>query len=96
MSTLVLFEVEAQPGRMDDLIALFEEVLPDTRGYDGCQGVTVHRDQDATDRLLLVERWMSRSHYETYLAWRVQRNDPRLGALLTGPPATRFLDDVEA
>jgi quinol monooxygenase YgiN len=96
MSTLVLFEVEALPGRVDELIALFAEVLPDTRAYNGCEGVGVHRDQDAPDRLVLVERWMSRSHYETYFQWRVERADPRLGALCSGPPSTRFLDAVDA
>ncbi len=96
MGTLVLFEADALAGKAEELIALFEEVLPDTRAYDGCEGVTVHRDQDAPERLVLIERWTSRSHYEAYLQWRAERGDPRLGALLAGPPAARYLDDVEA
>jgi quinol monooxygenase YgiN len=96
MSTIVLFEVEARAGKAEELIALFEEVLPDTRAFDGCEGVTVHRDQDAPDKLLLIERWASRSHYETYLAWRAERADPRPAALCVAPPALRFLDDVAA
>jgi len=95
MSVLVLFDVEALAGRAEELIAVFGEVLPDTRAFDGCEGVTVHRDQDAPERLVLVERWASRPHYEAYLRWRTELGDPRLGALSTAPPALRFLDDVE-
>jgi quinol monooxygenase YgiN len=96
MSTLVLFEVDALAGQAEDLIALFEEVLPDTRAYDGCEGVTVHRDQDAPEHLVLLERWTSRSHYEVYLQWRAERDDPRLPALCAGPPAIRYLEEVNA
>lgn len=96
MSTLVLFEADALAGKAEDLIALFEEILPDTRAFDGCEGVSVHRDQDAPDRLVLLERWTSRSHYEVYLRWRAERGDPRLAALLTRPPALRYLDGVDA
>ena len=96
MSTLVHFEADALAGKAEDLIALFQEVLPDTRAYDGCEGVTVHRDQDAPDRLVLLERWSSRSRYEEYLQWRAERGDPRLAALLTRPPAIRYLDEVGA
>ena len=96
MATLVLFEADARAGKADDLIALFEEVLPDTRAYQGCDSVTVHRDQDVPDRLVLLERWTSRSQYEEYLQWRAERGDPRLAAMLTRPPAIRYLDDVDA
>jgi quinol monooxygenase YgiN len=97
MSTLVLFEVEAATGMTEDLIALFQEALLDTRGYDGCQSVSVHRDQDAPERLVLVERWTSRPEHEGYLRWRADRGDgPKLAALLAGPPQVRYLDDVDA
>ncbi len=94
MSTLVLFEAEALAGRGEELVALFEEVLPDTRAYEGCEGVTVHRDQDHPDRLVLIERWTTRPLYDAYLQWRAERNDPRLPALLTKPPSISYLDDV--
>ena len=95
MGTLVLFEVEALAGKAEELIALLDEVLPDTRAYDGCESVAVHRDQDAPDRIVLIERWTSRAQYEAYLQWRAERGDPRLGVLIAGPPAMRYLEDVD-
>lgn len=96
MSTLVLFEVEAAPGKEDDLVVLFDGALADTRAYEGCESVTVHRDQDAPGRLVLVERWTSRARHETYLQWRADRGDgPSLAAVVAGPPSVRYLDDVD-
>ena len=96
MSILVLFEMDAAPGRLDDLTAMLAEQLPDTRRFDGCESVTVHRDQDAPDRLTLVERWSERAKHQAYVRWRTDRGDVGpLAALLAGPPAARYFDDVE-
>jgi quinol monooxygenase YgiN len=96
MSVLVLLEPEAADGKIDELIAVFNAVLPDTRAFDGCEGVTVHRDQDAPNKLVLVERWASRPHYERYFQWRLDRGDiEKLGALAAGPPVIRYFDEVE-
>jgi len=96
MSVVVLFEPQAAPGKEDELVSLLAEILPDTRAFDGCGSLTVHRDQDEPGRLVLVERWASRDHHAAYLRWRADRGDiERLGALLAGPPSTRFCDDLE-
>ena len=96
MSVVVLLEPQIAPGKAEDMLALFREVLPDTRVYDGCQGVVIHRDQDAPDRLLLIERWASRPHYEAYSQWRTDRGDiERLAALSSGPASVRYFDVIE-
>ena len=56
--TLVLFELEAKEGRVDDLKAMLREALPDTRGYPGCYDLSVFADPDGKT-LLLVETWDS-------------------------------------
>jgi len=95
MSVLVLLEPEAAEGKVDEMIETFRTVLVDTRAFDGCESVTVHRDQDSPNRLVLVERWASRPHYERYLQWRAERGDlDRLGALAVGPPVIRYFDEV--
>jgi quinol monooxygenase YgiN len=95
MSVLVLLEPEAADGRADELIALLNSVLGDTRAYDGCEGVSMHQDQDSPNKLVLVERWATRPHYERYVGWRGERGDlDRLGALCAGPPVIRYFDEV--
>ena len=96
MSVVVLLEPQIAPGKTEDMIALLAQILPDTRAHDGCEGVVMHRDQDAPDRVLLIERWASRPDYEAYLRWRTDRGDiERLGALSSGAPSIRYFDIVE-
>ena len=44
-------KVEASDNFYDTLVS----VLPETRAYDGCIGVTPHRDLDDASRILLIE-----------------------------------------
>jgi quinol monooxygenase YgiN len=96
MSVVVLLEPQIASGKAEAMIALLRQALPETRAYDGCEGVVMHRDQDDLDRVLLIERWASRQQYESYLQWRADRGDAeRLGALSSGPPLIRYLDAIE-
>jgi quinol monooxygenase YgiN len=70
MSVTILLDLKAAPGAIDKLKQIFVEILPDTRAYDGCEGLDVHLNQDDGDNLVIVERWQSRPHYEKYFAWR--------------------------
>ncbi len=95
MSVTVLLDLQAAPGSIDKLKALFVEILPDTRAYDGCEGLDVHLNQDDGDNLVIVERWQSRSHYDKYFTWRQETGlIDRLGPLLGAPPSIRYLDET--
>ena len=96
MSVLVLLDIEAAPGKEEDLVSAFAGVLPDTRVYDGCESLTAHRNLDRPGQLVLVERWESRDHHETYMKWRGERGDlDRLGALMAGPPTVLYCEEVD-
>lgn len=73
MSTLVLLSIEALPGKADAVLDKLAEILVDTRAFDGCQSVEVHRDQDDGQRFVLVESWSSRATSDAYSAWRAGR-----------------------
>lgn len=95
MSVTVLLDLKAAPGSIGELKKIFVEVLPDTRAYDGCEGLEVKLNQDDGDNLVLLERWQSRPHYEKYFAWRQETGLlDRLGPLLGAPPSVRYLDDT--
>jgi quinol monooxygenase YgiN len=97
MSVLVLFESQAADGKADELVAMFAELLPDTRKFDGCESITLHRDIDDPEHLVLVERWGSRAQYEAYLQWRADRGDiDRIAPLMARRPEPQYYDDVDA
>ena len=61
--------VEGTVKEMDAFEALLLKELPATRSYEGCEGLTVHRNMDEPANVVLIERWETRAHYDKYLAW---------------------------
>jgi quinol monooxygenase YgiN len=97
MSTIVLLEIQVKPEAVDEMKAFLKQVLPETRAYDWCQGVDLYGNVDDAGNLVLYERWDSRRHYETYLAWRTATGIvDQLGAMLAAPPSIRYFERVEA
>ena len=97
MSVTVLLEMQSKPEKIDELKAVFKNILPDTRSYDGCQGVDMVGNQDNPCNLVLIEKWASRQHHEKYSAWRTETGVlEKLGAMLSQPPSIRYYDDIDA
>ena len=95
MSVLVLVEFNVKPENAGDVANFVRELLPDTRGFDGCNGLTLHRNQDDSNYMVFVEDWDSRQHYEKYLAWRTERGDlEKLLGWLVGEPSFRYFDNA--
>lgn len=93
MSVVITLEVEAKDGSINELKKMFNETLPDTRAYDGCEYVIAYTDQDKPNSVFLIEGWTSREHYEKYITWRKESGAlEMLGALVAGPPTIRFFD----
>ena len=94
---LVLVELKSRPNDAAELGTLLRtSLIPATRDYEGCEGLSLHLNQDNPAQFLVLQRWTSRKQFEGYLQWRQERGDlPRLGELLTDPPAFRYFDDVD-
>jgi len=97
MSILVLLELEAKEGAVDEMIAVLARTLGDTRARKGCESVTVHRDEANPNRVLLVEKWATREDDTAYREWRAGDGAvTEIGPLVGGPPSIRYFDDVDA
>jgi len=97
MSIVVLLEIDAREGAVDEMIAVLAGSLVDTRARPGCESVTVHRDHERPDTVLLVERWASREDDDAYRAWRAGDGAvPAMAPLVAGPARIRYFDDVDA
>ena len=96
MAVTVIIDLQAQPGRADEIESFVKSIVPDTRTFDGCQDVTMHQNQDDPDLLVIQELWESRAHQEKYLAWRTERGDlATIVDMLADAPSIRYFYDVK-
>ena len=94
MAVQVILEIDVKPEKLGDLKEFMSGELHHTRGFDGCDGLTVHTNLEEPTNLILVENWESREHYEKYLAWRTERGDmERLAGWVTGEPSIRYFNN---
>ncbi len=70
MTCQVILEFRIKQDYMEKFQPWVREILPDTRGYDGCVSISVTQNQDDTAAIAIVEQWNTRQHYEKYLQWR--------------------------
>jgi quinol monooxygenase YgiN len=97
MSILVLLELPAAEGKVDEMIEVLSRSLVDTRARKGCEFVTVHRDTEDPNRVLLVEKWATREDDTAYREWRAGEGAVKeMAGLVGGPPTIRYFDDVDA
>jgi quinol monooxygenase YgiN len=97
MSLLVLLELQAADGKADEMIEVLSRSLVDTRARQGCESVTVHRDTDDPNRVLLVERWATREDDTAYREWRAGDGAvTEMVGLVGGRPSIRYYEDVDA
>ncbi len=95
MSVLVLLEFNVKPEHVDDVTGFLRNELHATRGFDGCNGLTFHSNQDDPNTMVAVEDWDSRQQYEKYLAWRTERGDfEKLTGWMQADPSIRYFDNV--
>jgi quinol monooxygenase YgiN len=88
-----MLEFTAKPGTGLALLEGLRIALPQTRKKEGCESVEVAVNQDDRDNMLLVMRWASRKHYETYRAWREANGDvKRFADATVNGLSTRFFD----
>ncbi len=95
MSVFYILELTIQPDKVEDYLAQFPSILPDTRAFAGCEEITVHQNEDDPTDVVLLERWATKDDHQKYMAWRQERGDmERLGQGLAGPPKTRYFKDL--
>ncbi len=96
MSIKVILELNLKPEVADAVVGGFGQMLVDTRAFEGCEEISVVRDQDDTNRVLVLEQWATRENYEAYLAWRTERGDmDGIADISTQPYKVTYYDYVK-
>ena len=95
MSTHVVNELHAKPGRGDDVANLLIEILGESLQWEGCEAIRIVRDQDNPDHVAGFTQWRQREDFESYLAWRTARGfTATFEAMLTQPLVIHYYDEL--
>jgi quinol monooxygenase YgiN len=95
MSTHVVTSLKARAERADEVIAILSHVLPESLEHDGCEVISLRRDQDDATHIVSFTQWATRRHYEEYLAWRTEAGlTDEIGQMLTEPMSVEYFDEV--
>lgn len=84
-----------QEGKVEEAIALFEQIVVPTHDEAGCLSYALHRDTEDPSVLVIVERWTSQvalaNHFvQPHMA--IMRD--RGAEFLAGEPSVHFLDPI--
>lgn len=97
MSVIVLFDAQVKPEAVGELKATLKKVFPETRVYDGCEGIDAFGNLEDGNNIVFYERWSSREHHQKYLAWRTETGFmEKMGAAFSAPPKIRYFEKVDA
>jgi quinol monooxygenase YgiN len=95
MSTVVITELLAKPGRGTDVADLLLNLLGETLTHDGCENICVIRDQDDPDHVAGLTQWTERNHYTDYLHWRTDTGyTDTFESMLTQPLVLHYYDEL--
>ena len=97
MSVTVLLEAPVKADEISNMKSYLAEIFPETRAYEGCQGIDVYFNSENESNMVLIEHWDSRPQHEKYLGWRTETGVmEKLGGMLAGPPNIRYFERVDA
>jgi quinol monooxygenase YgiN len=91
----VVVELAVRLEHADTYARRFTEAFVAIRAYEGCRHIEAHRNQDAPEEFLILEKWASRGHYERYMEWRRGTGAlDGLASILLRPMTVRYFDPV--
>jgi len=97
MVCIVIAEFTGKDSAGPALLECLSKMVRETRKKEGAISIDICVDQDNSDRIVLVERWDSRSHHERYVAYRQERGDiDKIMTMLSGPPQFIWSDLMDA
>lgn len=96
MPVVVLLHLKARPDSFETLKSTMAAILPDTRAFEGCLGISACADPE-DHGVLVYERWQTKADQETYIGWRAGRGDlDKLATLLRAAPVFETREDLFA
>ena len=86
MSIVVIVNFTAKDESLEELKSYFKKILPDTRSYEGCEGVHLYENSESPTKLTIQAKWSSKEAQQKYMAWRMETGElDKLSTMISGP-----------
>ena len=96
MSVIVLVTLDVKEESVDDLKKYLKEILPDTRTFEGCEGVQLYQSNDSPTKMTIHAKWASEEAQKKYMSWRMDSGAlDKLIPMLSGHPNLEFYTIVD-
>ncbi|MBE9539223.1 MAG: antibiotic biosynthesis monooxygenase [Proteobacteria bacterium] len=94
-AVFVTINLQVDPAKLDEFIAIMWDAAPDTRAWDGCQMFDIYVNQDIPGHVVFYEMWSSKEQQGSYLQWRGETGFlEMLGLFLTAELDLAYLSKV--
>lgn len=91
---VVVATVQVLPGRGEELVERFAEVIAGSHGEEGCLTYALHRDKTNAERFVVVERWRSQADLDAHFGQPYMAVIGGLADALDGPPEVIFCEPL--
>ena len=96
MSVIVLVNLDVKKERLEELKKYFKEILPDTRSFEGCQGVQMYESKESPTKMTIHAKWVSEEAQKKYTSWRIDTGAlDKVIPMLSEPPSLEFYNIVD-
>lgn len=96
MSIVVIVNFTAKEESIEDLKSYFKKILPDTRSYEGCEGVQLYQDMDSPTKFTIQAKWTSKEAQQKYISWRMESGEfEKLGSMITDSFSMDYYDIID-
>ncbi|MCH9659264.1 antibiotic biosynthesis monooxygenase [archaeon] len=96
MCIIVLVNFDVKKESVDELKKYFKEILPDTRSFEGCQGVQLYESKESPTKFIIHSKWASEDAQKKYMSWRIDTGElEKLMPMLSEHPNLEFYNIVD-
>ena len=96
MSIIVVANLSVKEEHVEELKKHLKEMLPDTRSYEGCQGVQLYENKETPTKLVIHAKWVSEEAQKKYIAWRMENGSlNKIIPMLSEPMSMQLCDIID-
>ncbi|QMU55095.1 MAG: hypothetical protein GKS07_09515 [Nitrosopumilus sp.] len=96
MSIIAIMNIAVKDESLEELKKYLKEILPETRTFEGCQGVRLYESKETPTKLTIHAKWVSEDAQKKYISWRMETGAlEKLMPMLSEPPNMEFYGIID-